>query len=131
MAVDQLSKDAYKKRLRALRALHDNKSQKEFAEHLGIPYTRWSEYEGKGYPLPREACYLIFAKFGEGFIEWLWFGAKTHLPEDFRRDLERWESETAKQERSASKDLHEHNKRFQSLFRKRNRTDKKRDSKTV
>lgn len=131
MAIDQLSKEAYKLRLKALRKLKGDKSVKDFAKLLDIPPTRWSEYESKGYPLPREACYRIFAVLGEGYIEWIWFGITTQLPSPFKDDVralfETWLNEQA---RDKTKKFHEHNVRLQVLMKKQAKT-KKRDSKTV
>jgi hypothetical protein len=65
---------AYIARLRIFReAVAPGKTALDFTGKLGIDYKRWSNYE-RGYPIPREAAWLLRARWPGITAEWLWFG---------------------------------------------------------
>jgi transcriptional regulator with XRE-family HTH domain len=75
--------DAYKRRLRIMREIISGDNQTDFAKRLGIDFKRWSNYE-RGYPVPREVAWKLYEKFPGMSIEWLWYGSKTSLSNDYR-----------------------------------------------
>lgn len=78
--------DAYKDRLRLLREIVSGENQVEFAQRLGIPFKRWSNYE-RGYPVPRETAFLLMQKFPGVSVEWLWFGMVGNLSDHYRAKI--------------------------------------------
>jgi transcriptional regulator with XRE-family HTH domain len=73
--------EGYKRRLQLLRAMY-GETQEAFARRLNIPFKRWNEYE-RGYPIPRETCFLIRQKIASGIIEWIWFGDESLISKQF------------------------------------------------
>lgn len=99
---DLFDTERYKKRLRLLRRICNSPTQKDFAERLGIPWKRWNEYEGQGYPMPRETAFAI-RQIEPGIIEWIWFGDEGSLPEKFRVRLHAAQKEEKQREKARIK----------------------------
>jgi transcriptional regulator with XRE-family HTH domain len=86
--------EAYKRRLVLLRVIASGASQQAFADLLGMPVKRWANYE-RGFPVPREAAFMLVHKFPGLSIEWVWFGWTAHLSPEFQKKIEKAEASTA------------------------------------
>jgi transcriptional regulator with XRE-family HTH domain len=103
--IDGFDVGAYKTRLRLLREIVSGENQSDFAQRLGIPFKRWSNYE-RGYPVPRETAFLLMRKFPGISVEWLWFGMTGNLSQFYQdkiRVAEGFEKERAAAEKAATK----------------------------
>ena len=90
--------DAYKRRLRIMREIISGENQTDFAKRLGMDFKRWSNYE-RGYPVPREVAFMLHEQFPGMSIEWLWFGTKHSLSNNYRDKIaiaEKMEAEYAR-----------------------------------
>jgi transcriptional regulator with XRE-family HTH domain len=85
--IDGFDVAAYKNRLRLLREIISGENQVEFAERLGVPFKRWSNYE-RGYPVPRETAFLLIKKFPGMSVEWLWFGMPGNLSDYYKKRID-------------------------------------------
>lgn len=70
----------YLHRLRLMREIL-GLNQIEFAEQLGVPHKRWTNYE-RGYPIPRQVAWILWDRYGVS-VEWLWYGATGNLTNGF------------------------------------------------
>jgi DNA-binding XRE family transcriptional regulator len=84
--IDGFDVAAYKNRLRLLREIISGENQVEFAERLGVPFKRWSNYE-RGYPVPRETAFTICKKFPGMSVEWIWWGWMGNLSEYYLKRI--------------------------------------------
>lgn len=94
MTISRFDAEAYRRRLRLLREIAaGGASMMEFSAMLGIKYKRWYHYEC-GYPLPREAAWLLMEKFPGISVEWIWFGWPGNLSVYYRDKIELVREET-------------------------------------
>jgi transcriptional regulator with XRE-family HTH domain len=98
---DWFDKDAYIRRLKLLRIMHDD-TQETFAHRLGIPFKRWNEYE-RGYAIPTNTIALIRQHVAANITDWILFGDRSILPLNFDERLCRAEEKLAEMERAKAK----------------------------
>jgi hypothetical protein len=82
---DESEKTGYICRLAAMRRALGYDSQVTFAEALGIGFKRWNSYE-RGYPIPREAAWLLQERFGIS-ADWLWWGKEGNMPAQLLKQI--------------------------------------------
>lgn len=81
----RFDEDEYRKRVRLVRIYH-GMNQTEFARFLGFDYKQWNHYE-RGYPMPRQAAFILREKIPGLSIDWLWFGDEGHIETGFLKRL--------------------------------------------
>jgi hypothetical protein len=87
--------DGYRRRIRLLRKLK-GMNQTEWTAFTGIAYKKWNHYE-RGYPISREALWIIHDRLPGISTDWIWFGRMLGLAPDLKRRLERLEREDIKE----------------------------------
>jgi DNA-binding XRE family transcriptional regulator len=94
---DEAAMVAYILRVRAMRRMV-GMNQKEFTAHIGIPYKRWNHYEN-GFPMPREAAWVLYEKFRWWSSDWMYFGDESALSKNIRKALRAFINEERKKSR--------------------------------
>jgi transcriptional regulator with XRE-family HTH domain len=81
----------YRRRLKLLRKVY-GENQTEFASRVGIAFKKWNHYE-RGYPLSREAAFILHEKIPGLDPSWLYWGYEGNLAVDLRDRIRKAERE--------------------------------------
>lgn len=114
---DGFDVEGYRQRLKLLREIVSGENQTEFAERLGVPFKRWSNYE-RGYPVPRETAFALMHKFPGISIEWLWFGMTGNLSQYYADKIKVAEA-LEKEQRQAARALEKAHEKVKEATTKR------------
>jgi len=88
MEDDEKNKDAGQaRRLRLLREVKGYKTASHFAREMGIEYKRWNNFEN-GYPLSKEAAFILVKRIPGLTLDWLFFGRLDGLSFQLARELD-------------------------------------------